>query len=177
MSPSSWTATDDGPSAAGIAASSATSAARRRVKAVVREADRLGVKVLTLYAFSTENWTRPETELQVLWKLLKKYLLREVDELDRNNVRMLRDRRKRAPGAGPARGVDPVVRRLSKNTGLAARVRDFLRLPARAGARAAQAFRAGLREGPREARGHDRRDDAAQISLDLATWASSTKSI
>ena len=37
-----------------------------RVKAVVREADRLGVKVLTLYAFSTENWTRPDTELQVL---------------------------------------------------------------------------------------------------------------
>jgi undecaprenyl diphosphate synthase len=59
-----------------------------RVKGVVREADRLGVKALTLFAFSTENWGRPEAELKVLWKLLVKYLKREADELDRENVRL-----------------------------------------------------------------------------------------
>lgn len=59
-----------------------------RVKSITREADRLGVKALTLYAFSTENWSRPDTELKVLWKLLKKYLLREVEELHRENVRL-----------------------------------------------------------------------------------------
>ena len=59
-----------------------------RVKPIVREADRLGIRALTLYAFSTENWSRPETELGVLWRLLKKYLVREIDELDRENVRL-----------------------------------------------------------------------------------------
>lgn len=59
-----------------------------RVKEVVKEANRLGVKALTLYAFSTENWLRPENERTVLWKLLKKYLIRDADELDRENVRL-----------------------------------------------------------------------------------------
>lgn len=59
-----------------------------RIKAIVREADRLGVRSLTLYAFSTENWSRPSGELSVLWKLLAKYLLREADELARENVRL-----------------------------------------------------------------------------------------
>lgn len=60
----------------------------KRVKAIVREADRLGVQALTLFAFSTENWTRPEDEVQVLWKILKKYLLREMAELQARNVRL-----------------------------------------------------------------------------------------
>src|SRR4051812_21693688 len=59
-----------------------------RVKAVVKEASQLGVKALTLYAFSTENWSRPEHELQILWRLLKKYLIRDADELHRQNVRL-----------------------------------------------------------------------------------------
>lgn len=59
-----------------------------RVKSVVQEASRLGVKALTFYAFSTENWSRPEGERSVLWKLLKKYLLRDLDELNRENVRL-----------------------------------------------------------------------------------------
>ena len=89
-----------------------------RIKAVVREADRLGVKALTLYAFSTENWSRPEAELQVLWKLLVKYLRREVDELDRNNVRMhvIGEIERLSPEV--RRVVDASVERLSKNTGL-----------------------------------------------------------
>jgi undecaprenyl diphosphate synthase len=89
-----------------------------RVKAVVREADRLGVKVLTLYAFSTENWMRPDAELKVLWRLLKKYLLSEVDELDRNNVRMLVIGEKDRLSADVREVVDRSVQRLSQNTGL-----------------------------------------------------------
>jgi undecaprenyl diphosphate synthase len=89
-----------------------------RVKAIVKEADRLGVKVLTLYAFSTENWTRPEGELQVLWKLLKKYLLREVDELDRNNVQMVVIGEKERLSPDLREVVDASVTRLAKNTGL-----------------------------------------------------------
>lgn len=59
-----------------------------RIKNVVREANRLGIKAITLYAFSTENWARPDSELSVLWKLLTKYLRREVSELQRQGVRL-----------------------------------------------------------------------------------------
>jgi len=61
-----------------------------RVREIVRFTGNLlpEVKVLTLYVFSTENWTRPKTEVACLMELIAKYLLREVPELDRNNVRM-----------------------------------------------------------------------------------------
>lgn len=59
----------------------------RRVKPIIEEADRLGVKALTLYAFSTENWNRPVSEISVLWKLFRKHLLREVAALKKRNIR------------------------------------------------------------------------------------------
>lgn len=89
-----------------------------RVKAIVREAGDLGVKALTLYAFSTENWTRPEAELKTLWKLLKKYLEREVDELDRENVRfrVIGEIERLEPSL--RKTVEAAEARLSKNSGL-----------------------------------------------------------
>lgn len=89
-----------------------------RVKAIVREADRLGIEALTLFAFSTENWTRPESELSVLWTILKKYLKREIEELDRNNVRLriYGEIERLAPDVRHV--VDGAVKRLSKNTGM-----------------------------------------------------------
>lgn len=89
-----------------------------RIRRTVLEADRLGVKALTLYAFSTENWTRPEEERAVLWKLLIKFLKREADELDRNNVRLrvIGEHDRLKPEVREI--LDPTVRRLSKNTGL-----------------------------------------------------------
>jgi undecaprenyl diphosphate synthase len=59
-----------------------------RVKEIVTEAKNIGVKALTLYAFSTENWKRPEQELSVLWKLLRKYLRREVKDMKKNGIRL-----------------------------------------------------------------------------------------
>lgn len=59
-----------------------------RVRPIVEESRKLGVKALTLYAFSTENWKRPEEELSVLWKLLRKYIRREVKDLKKNGVRL-----------------------------------------------------------------------------------------
>lgn len=89
-----------------------------RVRKIVEEASQLGVRALTLYAFSTENWTRPEGERLVLWKLLKKYLMKEAAELDRQNIQLHVigeiDRL-----SADVRGVlDPVIEKLSKNTGL-----------------------------------------------------------
>jgi undecaprenyl diphosphate synthase len=57
------------------------------VRDVVETSARLGIKVLTLYAFSVENWKRPATEVKMLMTLLKRYLRLELDTLHRNNIR------------------------------------------------------------------------------------------
>ena len=59
-----------------------------RVREVIRTAPDLGIKVLTLFAFSTENWRRPEYEVAVLMRLFKRYIIREVDDLDMERVRV-----------------------------------------------------------------------------------------
>lgn len=58
------------------------------VRAVVRAAGELGIKYLTLYAFSAENWMRPKEEVDTLMKYLARYLKNEIGELQRNNVRL-----------------------------------------------------------------------------------------
>jgi undecaprenyl diphosphate synthase len=57
------------------------------VRDVVETSARLGIGVLTLYAFSIENWKRPRTEVNTLMLLLKRYLRSELDTLHRNNIR------------------------------------------------------------------------------------------
>jgi undecaprenyl diphosphate synthase len=58
------------------------------VRAVVRAAGEIGIKYLTVYAFSMENWTRPKEEVDTLMKYLDRYLRNEVGELQKNNVRL-----------------------------------------------------------------------------------------
>jgi len=58
------------------------------VRAVVRAAGELGIKYLTLYAFSVENWNRPKEEIDTLMKYLSRYLKNEVGELNRYNVQL-----------------------------------------------------------------------------------------
>ena len=57
------------------------------VRAAVDTGARLGLEVLTLYAFSVENWKRPAYEIEALMTFLKEYLRKEIDSLDRNNIR------------------------------------------------------------------------------------------
>jgi undecaprenyl diphosphate synthase len=57
------------------------------VRDVVESSARLGIQVLTLYAFSVENWKRPVTEVSTLMSLLKRYLRLELNTLLRNNIR------------------------------------------------------------------------------------------
>ena len=57
------------------------------VRDVVESSARLGIDVLTLYAFSVENWKRPRTEINTLMTLLKRYLRLELSTLLKNNIR------------------------------------------------------------------------------------------
>jgi undecaprenyl diphosphate synthase len=89
-----------------------------RIRNIVMEANSFGVKALTLYAFSTENWNRPDAERALLWKLLIKFLKKEEAELARNNVRLriIGEIDRLTPEVRAV--LDPAVERLSKNTGL-----------------------------------------------------------
>ncbi|MFH1825026.1 MAG: isoprenyl transferase [Candidatus Firestonebacteria bacterium] len=58
------------------------------VKEIVTACRNLGIKILTLYAFSTENWKRPEKEVNFLMRLLKQYLRKEKKNLMKNGIQM-----------------------------------------------------------------------------------------
>jgi len=63
-------------------------AGSKSVKEVVETSARLGIKYLTLYAFSKENWKRPKKEISTLWRLLEDYLKREDKVLVKNNLKL-----------------------------------------------------------------------------------------
>lgn len=59
------------------------------IREVTEACIELGVKYLTLYAFSSENWNRPQTEVDALMKLLDRFLDDKASELDRQNIRLV----------------------------------------------------------------------------------------
>ena len=58
------------------------------VRELVRAAREMGLEALTLYAFSTENWRRPEDEVSALMGLLRRYIIADLDEFVANNVKL-----------------------------------------------------------------------------------------
>ena len=60
----------------------------KNVERICEEAWRMGIKYLTVYAFSTENWKRPESEVEYLCKLPKLFFQRYLAELKKNNIRV-----------------------------------------------------------------------------------------
>ena len=58
------------------------------VRELVRAARQMGLEALTLYAFSTENWRRPEDEVSALMGLLRRYIIADLDEFVANNVKL-----------------------------------------------------------------------------------------
>ena len=60
-----------------------------RVQEIARAAGEMGIKYLTLYAFSTENWQRSAEEVDALMRLLRQYLKSELSELQKNGVRII----------------------------------------------------------------------------------------
>lgn len=60
----------------------------RVAETILEDAADLGIRYLTLYAFSTENWSRPEAEVSALMNLLRKYMKTSLERCNRNNVRV-----------------------------------------------------------------------------------------
>jgi len=88
------------------------------VRAVVKTASDLGVKALTLYTFSTENWNRSKLEVAALMLLLKKAMAEYGRELGRNNVRLMVSGRLEEMPASARKAVRETVGRLENNTGM-----------------------------------------------------------
>ena len=88
------------------------------VRAIVRAAGELGIKTLTLYSFSTENWLRPAEEVGELMKLLSWALRKETLELDKSNVRLSAIGRLAALPAAVRQELEAAITRLKDNTGL-----------------------------------------------------------
>jgi undecaprenyl diphosphate synthase len=88
------------------------------VQEIVESAGGLGIKVLTLYAFSTENWKRPVLEVQSLMGLLKTYLLKELSTMIRNNVRLRSIGQKEKIPPDVLEVLDHTINRTSENSGL-----------------------------------------------------------
>ena len=61
-------------------------AGMERLRGLIRFSSDIGIEVLSLYAFSTENWKRPKEEIGALFDLFLEYFISELDELDKNNV-------------------------------------------------------------------------------------------
>jgi undecaprenyl diphosphate synthase len=93
-------------------------AGRESVREIVRGCAAAGIEVLTLYTFSTENWSRPVREVSALMSLLRESLRAEVAELEANNVRLQVIGRLDDLPAAVRRAVDETEARLSRCTGM-----------------------------------------------------------
>ena len=89
----------------------------KTVRAITEECTKLGIKQLTLYCLSSENWKRPELELEFLMHLLTEYLVSERETLNKNNIRLqIIGRRDRIPTEVQAE-MDRSIELTSTNTG------------------------------------------------------------
>lgn len=88
------------------------------VRVAVRACGELGVKVLTLYAFSVENWSRPQGEIAALMGLLQNFLQQEAEEIRSNNVRVIVSGRPEDLPEGPRQTLLQTVEESAGNTGL-----------------------------------------------------------
>ncbi len=93
-------------------------AGREAVRDTVQGAVALGIEVLTLYTFSTENWERPKTEVQGLMSFLKRVLREEMKELHRQNVRLRVIGRARDLSPDVRDVIDAATAKLADNNGL-----------------------------------------------------------
>lgn len=90
----------------------------KNVKKIAIAANAIGVEVLTLYAFSTENWVRPKEEVDFLLRLPQEFFPKEIDELVRNNIRVRMIGYKENLPEHTLNPIEQAIERTSKNTGM-----------------------------------------------------------
>ena len=90
----------------------------RSVREIVETSARLGLNVLTLFAFSVENWKRPQSEVGTLMRLLKEYVRRELENIHKNNIRFQTIGRTQELDASVQRELDRAIEKTSQNTGM-----------------------------------------------------------
>lgn len=88
------------------------------VRATVDTGARLGLKALTLYAFSTENWKRPRLEVDALMRMLRRYIRLEIDEIDRQSIRFQAIGRTYALAQNVRREIERATERTAANPGM-----------------------------------------------------------
>ena len=88
------------------------------VRITVETCARMGIQALTLYAFSTENWKRPRAEVDMLWRLLRVYLRRELPDLTRNGIRFSCMGRLDGLSEHVREELDATIEATAKNTGM-----------------------------------------------------------
>lgn len=88
------------------------------LRAIIRESSDLGIHTLSLFAFSTENWSRSDQEVSALMGLLLEYFSSEIDELDEKNVRIRILGEQDGLPAPQLEAVKKAQERTKKNTGL-----------------------------------------------------------
>jgi undecaprenyl diphosphate synthase len=88
------------------------------VRTTVETCARMGVRALTLYAFSVENWKRPRVEVDTLWRLLRIYLRAELPEMHRHNIRFTAIGRLDALPAFARAELTSVIASTAANTGM-----------------------------------------------------------
>ncbi len=118
----------------------------RTVEQICEDAYNLGIEYLTVYAFSTENWNRPDDEVEALMNLLRKYMLDAIERCSKNNmrVRVIGDKSRLAPDIQDS--IAELEVKSSVNTGLKFNIainyggRDEI-------VRAARAFAMDVKEG------------------------------
>jgi undecaprenyl diphosphate synthase len=88
------------------------------VREIIEVSAQLGLEVLTLYAFSVENWKRPHSEVRTLMSLLKEYIRRELDKLTDANIRFLAIGRIEELAPSVRRELERAMGRTSGNTGM-----------------------------------------------------------
>ena len=88
----------------------------RAIKRVLEGCEQLGVEVLSVYAFSTENWSRPRAEVRALMRLFHETMQREIDEMHRRGVRIVVSGRRDGLSSRMRDRIEEALARTARNT-------------------------------------------------------------
>src|SRR5438445_13150715 len=88
----------------------------RAIKRVLEGCEELGVHALSVYAFSTENWSRPRAEVRALMRLFHETMQREIDEMHRRGVRIVVSGRRDGLSSRMRDRIEEAVARTGRNT-------------------------------------------------------------